>query len=50
MKDLGQGLRLGGGVSHVGERFTSLTNLVTLPAYTTFDAALQVALGEWTWT
>ena len=47
MKDLGQGLRLGGGVSHVGERFTSLTNLVTLPAYTTFDAALQVALGEW---
>ena len=47
MKDLGQGLRLGGGVSHVGERFTSLTNLVTLPAYTTFDAALQFALGEW---
>ncbi|RLJ36761.1 TonB-dependent siderophore receptor [Acidovorax sp. 106] len=47
MKDLGQGLRLGGGVNHVGERFTSLTNLVTLPAYTTVDAALQYTLGQW---
>ena len=47
MKDLGQGLRLGGGVNHVGARFTSLTNLVTLPAYTTVDAALQYTLGQW---
>lgn len=47
MKDLGHGLRLGGGVSYVGERFTSLTNLVTLPAYTTLDAALQYTVGRW---
>ncbi len=47
MKDLGQGLRLGGGINHVGERFTSLTNRVTLPAYTTVDAALQYTLGQW---
>ncbi len=47
MKDVGHGLRLGGGVSHVGERYTSLTNLVTLPAYTTVDAALQYTLGQW---
>lgn len=47
MKDLGHGLRVGGGVNHVGARFTSLTNLVTLPAYTTVDAALQYTLGQW---
>jgi catecholate siderophore receptor len=47
MKDLGHGLRLGGGASYVGERFTSLTNLVTLPAYTTLDAAVQYSLGRW---
>ena len=47
MKDLGHGLRLGGGINHVGARFTSLTNRVTLPAYTTFDAALQYTLGQW---
>lgn len=47
MKDLGHGLRLGGGMSYVGARFTSLTNLVTLPAYTTVDAALQYTLGAW---
>jgi catecholate siderophore receptor len=47
MKDLGQGLRLGGGVNYVGARFTSTTNLVTLPAYTTLDAALQYTLGQW---
>ena len=29
MKDLGHGLRVGGGVNYVGTRFTSLTNLVT---------------------
>ncbi|WP_298208393.1 TonB-dependent siderophore receptor [Acidovorax sp.] len=47
MKDLGHGLRLGGGVNHVGARFTSLSNRVTLPAYTTLDAALQYTLGQW---
>ena len=47
MKDLGHGLRAGGGVNYVGARFTSLTNQVTLPAYTTFDAALQYTLGQW---
>ena len=34
-------------VNHVGARFTSLTNLVTLPAYTTVDAALQYTQGKW---
>lgn len=47
MKDLGQGLRVGGGVNYVGARFTSLTNLVTLPGYTTVDAALQYTQGKW---
>jgi catecholate siderophore receptor len=47
MKDLGHGLRMGGGLNHVGARFTSLTNQVTLPAYTTLDAALQYTLGQW---
>jgi catecholate siderophore receptor len=43
MKDLGEiaGGRLsaGGGLNYVGERFTSLTNLVTLPSYLTADLA-----------
>lgn len=47
MKDVGPGLRLGGGVNYVGARFASLSNLVTLPAYTTLDAALQYAHGLW---
>lgn len=47
MKDLGQGLRLGGGINYVGARFASLTNLVTLPGYTTLDAALQYTQGDW---
>ncbi|MBU0746436.1 MAG: TonB-dependent siderophore receptor [Gammaproteobacteria bacterium] len=47
MKDMGHGLRVGGGVNYVGARFTSLTNLVTLPNYTTLDAALQYTLGRW---
>jgi catecholate siderophore receptor len=47
MKDMGHGLRVGGGVNYVGARFTSLTNLVTLPSYTTLDAALQYTLGRW---
>lgn len=47
MKDLGHGLRLGGGLNYVGARFASLTNLVTLPGYTTLDAALQFTRGDW---
>ena len=47
MKDLGQGLRLGGGLSAVGARYTSLTNLVTLPGYTTLDAAAHYERGTW---
>ena len=39
MKDLGNGFSLGGGLNYVGERFASLTNLVTLPAYLTADLA-----------
>ena len=46
MKDLGDfmggSLSLGGGLNYVGERFTSLTNLVTLPSYVTADLA-----GSW---
>ncbi len=47
MKDLDHGLRVGGGLQYVGARFTSVSNLVTLPAYTTLDAALQYTLGAW---
>ena len=47
MKNLDHGLRVGGGVNYVGARFTSLTNQVTLPSYTTLDAALQYTLGQW---
>lgn len=43
MKNLGEfgkgRLSLGGGVNYMGERFASLTNLVTLPAYLTADLA-----------
>ena len=34
-------------MNYVGARFASLSNLVTLPAYTTLDAALQYANGLW---
>lgn len=47
MKNLGNGLRVGGGVQHVDSRFTSVSNLVQLPAYTTLDAALQYTVGTW---
>ena len=51
MKDLGHG-RAGGGVNYVGARFTSLANQVTLPAYTTLDAAPRCSTrwdsGMWT--
>lgn len=39
MKDLGQGFSLGGGLNYVDERYASLTNLVVLPSYVTFDLA-----------
>jgi len=43
MKNLGEfgkgRISLGGGVNYMGERFASLTNLVTLPAYLTADLA-----------
>lgn len=47
MKQLGDGLRLGGGVNYVGARFASLSNLVTLPGYVTLDAALQYRKNDW---
>lgn len=48
MKDLGDGLRLGGGLNYMGERYTSLTNQVTLPAYLTLDLAASYAWGRYT--
>ena len=47
MKDLGKGFSLGGGLNHVGERFTSLTNLVTLPSYLTADLAGSYRTGRY---
>jgi catecholate siderophore receptor len=40
MHDLGHGLSVGGGVRHVGDRYASPDNLVTLPDYVTADAAV----------
>jgi catecholate siderophore receptor len=47
MKDIGNGFRLGGGLNYVGERFASLTNLVTLPAYLTGDLAASYLTGRY---
>ncbi|MES2950142.1 MAG: TonB-dependent siderophore receptor [Pseudomonadota bacterium] len=47
MKDLGNGFSLGGGLNYVGERYTSLTNLVTLPAYLTADVAAVYKTGRY---
>lgn len=47
MKDLGRGFSLGGGLNYVGERFTSLTNLVTLPSYLTADLAGSYKTGRY---
>ena len=51
MKDLGEvaGGRLsaGGGLNYVGDRFTSLTNLVTLPSYLTADLAGLYKTGRY---
>ena len=46
MKNLGNGLSLGGGLNYVGERFTSLTNQVTLPSYLTLDLATVYKMGR----
>lgn len=47
MKELGNGFSLGGGLNYVGERFTSLTNRVTLPAYVTADLAGSYKTGRY---
>ena len=47
MKDLGRGFSLGGGLNYVGERFTSLTNRVTLPSYLTADLAASYKVGRY---
>jgi len=51
MKDLGGfmggGFSLGGGLNYVGERFTSLTNRVTLPSYLTADLAGSYKTGRY---
>lgn len=47
MKDLGKGFSLGGGINYVGERFASLTNLVTLPSYLTADLAGSYTTGRY---
>lgn len=39
MKELGHGFSAGGGLNYMGERYTSLTNLVTLPSYLIADLA-----------
>ncbi len=47
MKELGNGFSLGGGLNYVGERFTSLTNRVTLPAYVAADLAGSYKTGRY---
>ena len=39
MKTSDGGFKAGSGINYVGDRFTSLTNAVTVPAYLTADAA-----------
>ena len=47
MKTLDGGFKVGGGVNYVGERFTSLTNAVTLPAHLTADLAASYATHQY---
>lgn len=51
MKELGEfvggRLSLGGGLNYVGARYTSLTNLVTLPSYLTADLAASYKTGRY---
>lgn len=39
--------RVGMGANYVGERFTALDNVTTMPGYTTADAALFYELEQW---
>lgn len=50
MKDLGHGLRLGGGLTYVGPRYASLSNRVTLPGYVTADLAAVYRSGRYEWS
>ena len=47
MKSLDGGYKVGGGMNYVGERFTSLTNLVTLPSYLTADLAASYSTQQY---
>ena len=47
MKTLDGGFKVGGGLSYVGERFTSLSNRVTLPAYLTADLAASYSAAQY---
>ena len=49
MKGLGGGFSLGGGLNYGGERFTSLTNRVTLPSYLTADLTGNYKAGRYEW-
>lgn len=47
MRELGHGVKLGGGLRYVGERYASPDNLVTLDDYLTADAALIYKAGAY---
>ena len=47
MKSFESGFKAGGGLSYVGERFTSLTNAVTLPSYLTADLAASYSTKQY---
>lgn len=46
MKTLDGGFKVGSGFNYVDERLTSLTNLVTLPAYLTADLAASYSTKQ----
>jgi iron complex outermembrane receptor protein len=41
-----RGMSIGGGLRRVGDRYGDLNNLIKLPAYTLFDAALSYDFGK----
>ena len=47
MKTFDGGFKAGGGLSYVGERFTSLSNAVTLPSYLTADLAASYSAAQY---
>ena len=47
MKTLDGGFKVGGGLNYVGERFTSLTNQVILPAHLTADLAASYSAKQY---